>query len=363
MAKYTVQDVQQYIQEYGQLPTWRAGQDRPPDYFDEATRGIRLANPADSGGLPVRSDGTVGYDDYTHALGPRGNGMLPFLLASAGLAGVVGPAILGAGGGFGGEAAGTGAFDAGIFNPSDMGLGGGTVGAEAGTGAFDIGGSAGTMPTGTGTYGVTGGYTPPGGIPTGGNALTRLLGLDPKSSDVLDVLGKGGSTFLGLLGSNAQGDAYQNVANQFMQLGAGDRARLEASYQPGFDVFKTPGYDNLLGSITNSQLRGLSTHGNPYGDPGALATMNKNILSSVGVPALANYRGQLLQGGGTGLSSAAQGALMQAGTAKSPYDVLSAGIGSLTAPKNDYDELLDALKRYNGSQQFKLGAGYTGSPA
>lgn len=187
--------------------------------------------------------------------------------------------------------------------------------------------------------------TPPGS----GTALSRLLGLSPGQGDALDLAGKAGGTFLGLLGSDAQSKAYKDVAAQYLALGAGDRKRLDDSYKPGFDIWKQAGYGDLLSGVTDTQLRRLSANGgNPFGNPGGLAEMNKNITANVGIPALAGYRGQLLQGGGVGLSAAAQGSLMEAGTARSPYDALGAGLAAMTTPRDN--SLQDLLKQYYQQQ-------------
>lgn len=290
-------------------------------------------------------------------LGPEGY----WGLAAAALGGAAfaGAGAAGAAGELGAGAAGAGELGAaGIGDFAGAGLA-----SDAGfvPGAFDLGASGygGTGAQGLLTAGAEGSNawggisnaltsTPPGS----GTSLTRMLGLSGDSADLVDVGGKLGGTFLGLLGSNAQGDAYRDVANQYMALGAGDRARLDASYKPGFDIWKQPGYGDLLSGVTDTQLRRLSASGgNPFGNPGGLTEMNKNITQNVGIPALAGYRGQLLQGGGVGLNAASSASLMEAGTARSPYDALGAGLGMLTTPKDN--TLEELLKRMQAQQPIR----------
>lgn len=363
--QYTMQDYLDALSHSGENPNFRPGQ----EYTDFTKHGgIRVQNPdeARAMGLTVRPDGTVDYNDYLKMLGPRDNGMLPFMLA-AGMVGLpIAAAGLGGAAAGGGAEAGTGAFDAGLFNPSDVGLGGDFPG----PGAFDSGGSTGVMPHGDisapgGIAPGTGGGTPSGGAGgTGGNGsvISRLTGLPP---DITKLLGDLGGGVLGYLGSDAQGDAYRDVADRYWNAGAGARDKLNDTFQPGWNPMTgVPGLQTSVDQSWNSALRGLSTDGNPYGDPGALTEANKGVLSSVVLPATANYRGALTQAGGLGLNTSGTASLAGAGTTGGAYDAVGATLGSLTTPQTNWEEMLKKLMGQQGGAQgaVKLAGGYTASP-
>ena len=110
----------------------------------------------------------------------------------------------------------------------------------------------------------------------------------------------------GVYGANRQADAYENVANQYMGLGAPYRDKLLASYQPGFDLVGTdPGFRSALDTAAETSSRTLSTRfGNTAQSPTSLAEMQKYIVGNTYLPQLNSYRGGLAAAGGLGVSQA-----------------------------------------------------------
>lgn len=216
----------------------------------------------------------------------------------------------------------------------------------------DLANSGGSMVPGTGGGGAGGITTPPGAS----TALQRILNGEGTAADWTQMLGGVGSSVLGVLGSNAQADAYQNVANQNLAIGAPYRDRLNASYQPGFNLWDDPTYKAGLDSSMDSMMRSLSTQGNPFGNPGGLIEAQKSIQSSLGIPALSNYRGQLGQFGGLGLNTSGQAQMAGASQEGGMYDALGFGLSQLTGSgQNNWQDLLKQLG--GGQNQYKLNLG------
>ena len=73
-------------------------------------------------------------------------------------------------------------------------------------------------------------------------------------------------------------------------VGAQSRDRYEASFSPTFDVNSLPGLRSALDTAYQGVLRGLSTQGNPYGNPGGLTEAQNYITGNVILPELNRYR-------------------------------------------------------------------------
>jgi len=94
--------------------------------------------------------------------------------------------------------------------------------------------------------------------------------------------------------------------------------------------------------------------GNPTGNPGAYADMQKYISGSLALPQLNTYRSQLGTFGqlGTDQSGSAMGAQTKA--QGGVYDALGYGIGQATQPDNPLKGLFDQMKT-----QFSNGRYFT----
>lgn len=343
----------------------------------------------------VLPDGMT-YDQYVNAplqYNPADTGMMkwmPYILAAVGTAGMAGmlpgtTSIFG-GAGAAGAAGGAPAFTGGASGAGIAGAagGGGTLsgltaaemaaigaggagasGALAGGGEF-VGGASGGGLSGGGLTGgeflggatggeVAGGATGgalsgaggtavAGAAPGATSALGRILGGNATSDDWLSVIGAGGSSLLGVLGSNAQADAYGDVAQQYLGLGAPFREKLLQSYAPGFSMADQPDFQNALDIGAQAAARATSARsGNPLDNPGAYAEMQKYITGSLALPQLNTYRSQLGSFGQLGTNTAGTASMGEASQTGGMYDALGSGLASLTKPKNPYEDLMKGL--------------------
>lgn len=148
----------------------------------------------------------------------------------------------------------------------------------------------------------------------------------------------------GYLAADKQGDAYRDVANQYLNIGAPYRGYLNQSYQPGFDLASQPGYGDAFGRMADVSARSYSARmGNPADNPTAQAGILSDVWNQGYLPALSNYRGQLGQFGGLGLNTSGSASLQGAGTTGSGWEAIGAGIGTAMSPQNPLE---DAARRY-----------------
>lgn len=183
-----------------------------------------------------------------------------------------------------------------------------------------------------------------------GNALSRILDGTATTADWTSVLGGAGSTLLGVLGSQAQTGALQDMQNQWLGLGAPSRARFEGSFAPGFDLAASdPGFRNALDTSAQTAARSWSARaGNPAGSPTAQAEINKYVLGSTYLPQLNTYRSQNLTGGQLGTNQAGTASLGVAQGSDNLYNSLGYGLGQLTQPQNNTGgALANLLQRYS----------------
>lgn len=340
----------------------------------------------------------IPYANYMANRGPQGSSALFPDMPQSGLgeflgnlALVAGPAIAGGLGAFGAADAGTvagggvgggtaGAIEGGLASSPLTGVGVGSYGgANSALGALGAGAGAtgaianGLDPITTGEA-ISGSFTPATaaemaamGVPTsaaaaggaGGAALTplaRLLGLGQTGSDIASVLGPLAGAGLGYLGSQQQQNAFQDVANQQLAIGAPYRNQLQQSYQPGFDLASQPGYGDAFGRIADISSRAYSAKmGNPAENPTAQAGILSDVWNQGYLPALTNYRGGLMQAGGMGLNTSGTASLAGANQAGGSLNALGYGVGSVTQPQNDISALLRQLG--SGGQNYSLNVG------
>lgn len=210
--------------------------------------------------------------------------------------------------------------------------------------------------------GLTGGLTAAeamGGAATGGGATTgaagsaigRIFDGNATAGDWAQVLGGVGSAALGAAGSKAQGDAYSDVANKYLNLGQPYRDLLFKSYQPGFSMADQPDFKNALDIGAQAAARATSAkYGNPVGNPGAYADMQKYISGSLALPQLNTYRSQLGTFGNLGVNTAGTNDTNAAGSTSGIFNSLGYGLGEITKPDNPLKGILGG---------FKLNTGYS----
>lgn len=173
----------------------------------------------------------------------------------------------------------------------------------------------------------------------------RALSGNGSAEDYIRTLGALGSAGLGLFGANTQANALGGVADKYLNIGAPFRMKLAESYMPGFDLTKQdPAFQGAIDQSGQSVMRALSTNGNPYDNPGAMAEGQKYVLNSTILPQLNTYRSQLGGFGGLGINTAGTADLAKAETAGNGLDSIGYGLGQLTN-SNSFE---DILKRYGG---------------
>ena len=176
-----------------------------------------------------------------------------------------------------------------------------------------------------------------------------------------NVLGGVAQGVLGLAGADAQGNAYKDVANQYLNIGAPYRGQLAASYQPGFDLMSQPGYGDAFNRAADIASRSYSAKmGNPADNPTAQAGILNDVWSQNYLPALSNYRGQLGQFGGLGLNTSGTASLGGATSTGDAYNAIGAGLNTALNPPTDIASLLRQLGT-GGNQNYANTVG--GMPA
>lgn len=248
----------------------------------------------------------------------------------------------------GGAASGAGGF---VGGASGGGLAGGG-GMTGGAGGEFLGGATGGEIAGGATGGAlsgAGGAAVTGATQGATSALGRILGGTATSDDWLSVLGGAGSSLLGVLGSNAQADAYGDVASQYLGLGAPFREKLLQSYAPGFSMADQPDFQNAMDASAQAAARATSARvGNPVDNPGAYAEMQKYITGSLALPQLNTYRSQLGSFGQLGTNTAGTASMGEASQAGGMYNALGYGLGQMTRPQNQNTGLLNQMLLNSG---------------
>ena len=272
----------------------------------------------------------------------------------------MGAGLLGTGTGTGSEAL-IGDIAADTLETGGTGaLGTTATGTEALSGMDVMGGlgSADAAAVGLGTAGATAttvGATA-GGISAATAAINSALGTNLTDADLGRILTGVGQAGLGYLGSQEQADAYRDVSNQYMNLGAPYRGLLENSYRQNFDLMNQPGYGDAFERSADIATRAVSANrGNPYGNPTAMAEIQNQLWSQNYLPALSNYRGSLMQAGGMGLNTSGAASLGAAQQTGGAYDALGYGLGTIFSPQPNINDLLRSMG--GGAPNYNLTVG------
>jgi hypothetical protein len=164
---------------------------------------------------------------------------------------------------------------------------------------------------------------------------------------MLDVLGRFAPAAFGAYGANQQANAYRDLGEKYLAVGAPSRARFESSFAPGFSMENEAGYKDALAQTTKETLHRLSTNGSPVGSPNAWEATLQDVNSKFAFPALNEYRRVNAGAGGlAALTSAAPAADSSAINAnKSVYDALGAGAADIFSPARSLSDLLREMKR------------------
>lgn len=160
-------------------------------------------------------------------------------------------------------------------------------------------------------------------------------------------LGAGALTLGSILGDTQIANANSNLAHDYMALGAPSRQRYEDSFNPNFDVSKITGLQQAMDTSYQGLLHGLSTQGNPYGNPGGLTEAQKNITGNLILPTLQNYRNQNAASGGYGAFSTAapQAASNAINASGNIYSDIGRGVGNALNPPPTLDQYFRQLSR------------------
>lgn len=211
--------------------------------------------------------------------------------------------------------------------------------------AANVAGAAGTVANAANTAGSA------ANAATGGSAISKIIDGTATASDWASVLGNIGATGLGIAGANAQGDAFKDVYNQQMSLGAPYRDKLAATYQPGFSMADQPDFMNALNLGADAVARATSTKANTF-DPGAQMEMQKYVSGNLALPQLNTYRSQLGSFGQLGTNTAGTAALGGAQSNAGTYNALGYGLGQLTQPESPFKGLLSQFGKNNNLFSF-----------
>ena len=114
-----------------------------------------------------------------------------------------------------------------------------------------------------------------------------------------------------------------------------------------------PDFQNALDVGAQAAARATSARvGNPTGNPGAYADMQKYISGSLALPQLNNYRSQLGTFGQLGTNTAGSSDTAAAG-ATGNYGDVGLALGALTGQKSPYENDLAKLLQGYGMNQLK----------
>lgn len=255
---------------------------------------------------------------------------------AAGLYGAGGAGGAGAGAGAGASASPQG-LNAALINSGGVGLNpavGGGVGLNPVTGATAFnsalspaltGGSLGSVlpSAGSSTTGSSAAPVQAGGA--GSLSLPALAGIG--------ALAAGVPAAIGAYGANQQANAYKDVANQYMQLGAPYRSRLSDLYNDPNSFLNSQEVQIPIQQATNILAHSLSTKGNPAGSGNALQQLQSYAADQL-FSRLGQEKDRLAGFGGlSAYNAAAPQANMQSINAqKGVYDALGAGAADIFNP-------------------------------
>lgn len=237
-------------------------------------------------------------------------------------------------------------------------VGGGTDALSGGGDAFDLGGGLTVDEFGNTTGGLfEGGPGTPGAGDFGGGSMTwdDLVNYAKKAGGYIPGgfikgLIRGVPGAIGAVGANQQSNAYADLANKYLDIGAPSRARYEGSYAPGFSMEKDPGYTDALNQSAKATLHGLSVTGNPADSPNAWNQSLTDLYQKTAYPALQTYRNQNAASGGMAtLTQAAPGASSNAITAQgNVLNSVGAAANDIFNPPKSLAQILREIKTAGG---------------
>ena len=180
---------------------------------------------------------------------------------------------------------------------------------------------------------------------TPGQALGGLLGTDINPA-WLGLLGSGLAAGLGVAGTNQKQDAFESLANKYLDLGKPSRDRLEASYANPNSFLAGPDVQAIMQQGSDAAARSLSAKvGNPALSPGAWQQIQKyNTDAQWGM--LDNYRRQNAASGGLGVAPASEFDMGGGKLAGTGFDIGGAFLGDISGSK---ESMLDLMRKLTGS--------------
>ena len=197
---------------------------------------------------------------------------------------------------------------------------------------------------------ITGGATDAAGA---SSILSKILGSGGGAGyDWASILGKLGSTALGMYGSNQQAKSLGDLATQYQNFGAPSRARYEAAMSPGFDPMSIPGYSGALDTANKSMLAQLSAQsGNPFGNPGGLIDAQKKVVSGTALPAIQQYTGQNASVGfGAPMQAALNLQTQGVGADSNVLNALGYGLNAITNPQPSLQDLYKQMSGFKWNE-------------
>lgn len=208
-------------------------------------------------------------------------------------------------------------------------------------------------PSGGSSGGGSGGSGSPSG---GGSGASSWLNAGSWMSSIfgdneLDWLKLAGRALPGLLGafaSGSQAEDFEDLANQYSNMGAPYRTRLEQLYTNPQTFLNSPEVTEPIRQGTDMLARSLSVKGNPAGSGNALQEI-QNYASTQLFNRLGAEKDRLAGFGGLTQYSAAapQAAQNAVGAQRGVYDALGGMAADVFNPPKRY-RLEDLLRGFNG---------------
>lgn len=190
------------------------------------------------------------------------------------------------------------------------------------------------------------GVSPPVPSGSGGNTTFGI------PNNILGGLAQG---VVGTLGAKAQGDAYSDVASQYLALGAPGRAQYDTLTSPGYDVTQLPGLKSAMDTAAKTRLSALSMqHGNPANSPNSTYDLDKYLIGNIALPQYNTAVSQALTRAGLGVNTAGTGSLASAGQTGNAFNAIGAGLNTALNPSPSIMDLIDRINKGSGSTQNKL---------
>ncbi len=172
--------------------------------------------------------------------------------------------------------------------------------------------------------------------------LASTLGTSP--ANLLKMGGAAVAGLLGAVGASGQQKQLNDLAQQYIGMGAPSRGRYEASFAPGFTMSSDPGYQDSLNQTAKATANALSVNGNPGQSPNAWNQSLLDLQQKTAYPALQNYRNQNAATGGIAGFSANAPSTSQAaiGAGGNVFNAIGQGISQATNPPQTLTDWLNA---------------------